>query len=117
MESLKSIGKILLVMYAMTAILLFLLALLVQRLGIESGGISVGICIVYVISCFVGGFFAGKVQKSKKFIWGILIGMMYVIIMLVITLVAKHGFHATVSDFITNLLLCLGSGMIGGMLS
>ena len=116
-RNVKSLGKILLMMYAVTAILLFLLALLVQQFGWESNVISIGISIVYVISCFIGGFFAGKVQGTKKFIWGILMGLSYIIIMLVITLVVKHGFHSTVSAFLTNLLLCLSSGMLGGMLS
>ena len=116
-ESLKSIGKILVVMYAATAVLLFLLALLVQRLNWEADMTSIGISIVYIISCFIGGFFAGKVQKSKKFIWGILMGLAYIVIMLVITLAVKHGFHSSMSAFVTNLLLCLGSGMLGGMLS
>ena len=116
-ENLKSIGKILLLMYVVTAMLLFLLAVLVQRFNWDNNVISIGISTVYVISCFIGGFFVGKVQQNKKFIWGILIGLAYVIIMLVITLVVKHGFHSTVSAFVTNLLLCLGSGMLGGMLS
>lgn len=116
-DNFKSLGKILLVMYGITAILLFLLAVLVQRLGWASSAISIGICIVYVISCFVGGFLAGKVQRSKKFIWGILMGLMYVVILLVITLFVKQGFSGAVSDFVTNLILCLGGGMIGGMLS
>ena len=116
-ESLKSIGKILLLMYAVTAILLFLLAILVQQFNWDNAAISIGISMVYVISCFIGGFFVGKVQQNKKFIWGILIGLAYLIIMLVITLVVKHGFHSSVSAFVTNLLLCLGAGMLGGMLS
>ena len=116
-ESLKSIGKILLLMYVVTAMLLFLLAVLVQRFNWDNNAISIGISTVYVISCFIGGFFVGKVQQNKKFIWGILIGLAYVIIMLVITLVVKHGFHSSVSAFVTNLLLCLGAGMLGGMLS
>ena len=116
-ENLKSIGKILLLMYVVTAMLLFLLAVLVQRFNWDNNVISIGISTVYVISCFIGGFFVGKVQQNKKFIWGILIGLAYVIIMLVITLVVKHGFHSSVSAFVTNLLLCLGSGMLGGMLS
>lgn len=116
-ENLKSIGKILLLMYVVTAMLLFLLAVLVQRFNWDNNAISIGISTVYVISCFIGGFFVGKVQQNKKFIWGILIGLAYVIIMLVITLVVKHGFHSSVSAFVTNLLLCLSSGMLGGMLS
>ena len=84
------IGKILLVMYAVTAMLLFLLAVLVQQFQWESGMISIAISVVYVVSCFVGGFFVGKVQRSKKFIWGILLSLAYIIIMLAITLIVKH---------------------------
>ncbi len=116
-ENLKSMGKILLVMYGVTAVLLFLLAVLVQKLGMEKGAISIGICAVYVISCFLGGFLAGKVQHTKKFIWGILLGLSYVMIMLAVTLAVKHGFHASASAFAVNLSLCLGGGMIGGMIS
>lgn len=113
----KAIGKILLVMYAITAVLLFLLAFFVQKLGWESGAISLGISVVYVISCFMGGFLAGKVQKTKKFVWGILMGLAYMIIMLAVSLAVKHGLHSNMSAFIMNLLLCLGSGMLGGMIS
>ena len=116
-DNVKSLGKILLVMYAVTALLLFLLAVLVQKLGWESGTISVGISVVYVLSCFLGGFLAGKVQKTKKFIWGILMGLMYVIVMLVITMIVKKGLGGGTADFALNLLLCLGGGMIGGMVS
>ena len=116
-ENVKSLGKILLVMYAVTALLLFLLAVLVQKLGWENSAISIGISVVYVISCFLGGFLAGKVQKTKKFIWGILMGLIYVLIMLVITMIVKRGLGGGTSDFAINLLLCLGGGMIGGMVS
>ena len=113
----KTIGKLLLAMYGITAGLLFLLAFLTQKMGWESGAISVGISVVYVIACFFGGFFVGKVQQSKKFIWGILMGFAYIIIMLAVSLMVKHGLHSTMSAFIINLLLCVGSGMLGGMIS
>ena len=116
-ENLKSFGKILLAMFVVTALLLFLLAFLVGQFQWENSMISIGNSIVYVVSCFVGGFFAGKVQRTKKFIWGILMGLMYLIVMLVITMIVKHGFHSTMSAFMLNLLLCLGGGMIGGMVS
>lgn len=116
-ENLKSLGKILIAMLAVTAILLFILAFLTQRFDLASGEISIGISAVYVLSCFVGGFFAGKVQRSRKFIWGIFMGLLYLLIMLVLTLAVKKGFSATVSELVVNLLLCLGGGMLGGMLS
>ena len=114
---LKSLGKILMMMFITTAILLFVLAFFVQKLSWQNGTISIGISSVYVLSCFLGGFLIGKVQRSKKFVWGILISLMYVIAMLVITMLVKGGFTAVMSEFIINLLLCVGSGMLGGMLS
>ena len=116
-EPLKSIGKILMVMYGITAILLLMLALLVSKFQWEEGPVSIGVGLVYVIACLIGGFLAGKVQKTKKFLWGILVGLMYMMVLLVITLIFKHGFYSTVSGFVGSLLLCLGSGMIGGMVS
>lgn len=116
-ENVKSFVKILLAMYAVTAVLLLLLALLVQKFSLEDGAVSVGISVVYVISTFLGGFLAGKVQKTKKFIWGILMGLFYVIVMLGATLAVKGGFHGEMSDFIGNLVLAAAGGMIGGMVS
>lgn len=113
----KSLGKILIAMFAATAVLLFVLAFLVRQFQFSESMISIGISVVYVVSCLIGGYFAGKVQGTKKFIWGMLIGMMYVIVMLFLTLITKKGFQADVSMFVRNLLLCLGGGMIGGMVS
>ena len=116
-EGMKSIGKILIVVYAVTAIMLFLLALLMKKFQWEQSVVTIGISISYIVSCFLGGFLMGKVQRTKKFIWGILMGLAYMIIMLMITMAVKHGLHSTMSEFIINLLLCLGSGMLGGMIS
>ena len=113
----KSIGKILIIVYAVTAILLFLLALFMKKFQWDQSVTSIGISISYIISCFIGGFLMGKVQRTKKFVWGILMGFAYIIIMLMITMVIKHGLHSSMSEFIINLLLCLGSGMLGGMIS
>ena len=116
-DSMKSIGKILLMMFAATAVLLFVLAFLVQKLGWQDSTISIGIRVVYILSCFLGGFLIGKVQRSKKFIWGILISLMYIIVMLILTMFIKQEFTAAASNFTISLLLCAGSGMLGGMLS
>ena len=63
----KSLGKIVLAMYVITALLLFLLAVVVKKMQFDTKGISIGITVVYVISCFLGGFLAGKMKRQKKF--------------------------------------------------
>ena len=64
--SFLSFGKILLAMYGVTALLLFLLALLVQKLKLEEGAVSIGISVVYVLSCFLGGFLLGKIRRKRN---------------------------------------------------
>lgn len=113
----KTIGKIILFMYGATAMLLFVLALLVQKIQMNESAISVGISIVYVLVCFFGGFLAGKVQKKQKFLWGLLLGILYFAIMFIISWIVKNGEYGTFSGIFLNLLLCLGGGMLGGMLS
>lgn len=113
----KMLGKILTAMYGVTAILLFLLSALVQRFRMDAGKISIGISAVYVISCFMGGFLAGKVTKQRKFLWGLLLGTTYLILMLCITLASKGTIAAKGSELAVSLLLCLGGGMAGGMIS
>ena len=113
----KSIGKIILTMYGVTAALLFLLAVLMQKLQLKQGAVLAGITITYVIACFLGGFLNGKIKRQKKFLWGLLMGLFYVLIMLVVSVIVKGQLGTTFSGFLTNLLICLGGGMLGGMLS
>jgi hypothetical protein len=54
-------------------------------------------------------FFANVAMYSQT--------LVYVVILLMLTLLTKHGFRASVSAFVVNLLLCLGGGMTGGMLA
>ena len=113
----KSLGKIVLTMYGITAALLFLLAVLMQNLQLKSGMVSAGITITYVIACFLGGFLNGKIRKQKKFLWGLLVGLLYVLIMLVISVIVKERPGMNLSGFLSTLFICIGSGMLGGMVS
>jgi putative membrane protein (TIGR04086 family) len=113
----KSFVKILLVMYVITALMLFLLAVLMQKLQFEAKGISVGITVVYVGSCFLGGFLAGKMKGKRKFLWGLFIGVCYILVMGIVTLIVKGGTVMTFTGVLVNFLICTGAGMIGGMIS
>lgn len=113
----KSLGKIVLTMYGITAVLLLLLAFLMQKLQLKAGAVSAGIMITYVIACFLGGFLNGKIKKQKKFLWGLFIGFLYILVMLVVSVIAKEQPEMPLADFLPNLLICLGSGMLGGMVS
>lgn len=116
-ENSRILGKLLVGMYLITAVLLFFFALLVQKLQMPDGAVRIGICVIYVISCFMGGLLAGKILRNRKFLWGLLLGLMYVIVMIGITLAVKNGMSVSASEAGADLLLCLGAGMLGGMIS
>ena len=103
--------------YFMTAVMLLILALLLYKMDLDESKIAAGILIVYIVSGFVGGFLAGKGIGSKKYLWGLAVGILYFIILMGISaasgnILLQEGVHV-----LTTVILCAGSGMMGGMLS
>lgn len=109
--------KILGVAYAVSAACLLLLAFGVYKFGLSEKLVAIGIVLIYILSCFVAGFLMGKLTQSKKFLWGLLMGGLYFVALLILSGVIDKGLSQVASDFGTTLLICMGSGMLGGMLS
>ena len=109
------IMKALLTAYLLTGILLFLIAGLLYRFQLDEGKIQIGIILTYILSCFVGGFLAGKMMKSRQFLWGASLGLLYFLIMTVVSLAVNREFQDGSSSYITTFLLCMGGGCLGGM--
>lgn len=63
------IAKALLASYLLTGGLLLLLAGLLYRFRLDEGKVQIGIILIYILSCFAGGFLAGKMMKNRKFLW------------------------------------------------
>ena len=72
---------------------------------------------IYILVTFLAGFLAGKREGARKFLWGLLMGCLYFIILTLVSLIVNHGMGELSSGFFTTLVLCAGSGMLGGMLS
>ena len=117
----KSIGmtilKSLLVSYIVTGFLLLLMALLLFKMNLSEGKVNIGILVIYILSSFLGGFIVGKSTKTRKFIWGIVLGAAYFIVLTVISLIMNKGLQNDMTHFVTTLIMCVGSGMLGGMIS
>lgn len=109
--------KCLLIAYLITTGLLLLLALMLYRFGLSETIVSICIIAIYIIVTFLAGFLAGKREGSRKFLWGLLMGGLYFAILIIISLIVNHGINAVSGNFLTILLLCCGSGMLGGMVS
>lgn len=112
-----SVLKILLFMYIVTGILLMILAGMLYKMQLSESVVSAGVVVIYVVSGFLGGFLAGKIMKSRRFLWGMVMGGCYFLILIIGSIAFQHGIGMDIGRFFTTLILCTASGMIGGMAS
>lgn len=109
--------KALLCSYIVTGILLLVLTLLLYKAGLSEENVNAGIILIYVISTFAGGFVMGKLSGRRRFLWGLLSGILYFILLLAISAGIYHSLTSDAGDLITTFALCAGGGMLGGMIS
>ena len=96
MKKMSAILKSLVVSYIITIAMLLVLTFLLFQFELDEGKVSVGIILVYLLSCFIGGFFAGKKCGSRKFLWGLAVGGIYFTLLLV----QKNGRHKSNKKFL-----------------
>lgn len=111
------IAKALLFSYIVTSVILFLLSFILFKAQIPSGVVSVGVILAYILSTFVGGFFIGKKVEAKKFLWGIAVGAIYFMIIIIISIIMNKAAFGSAGSIVTVLGMCLLGGMLGGMIS
>lgn len=109
--------KSILASYIVTAVLLMALALLLYKFELEEQTVSAGIVAIYVLSTLIGGLIIGKIARTRRFVWGISLGMSYFLLLLLITLGIYRGINTGITNLVTTGILCMGGGMTGGMLS
>ena len=113
----KAILRSLLLAYGVTGLFLLILAFLLFQFEFGGGTAAVGIIIIYVVSCLVGGFMAGKIIRKDRYIWGIVTGLSYYVLLLLVSFLALGKWDMTFAHALTTFFMCLGGGAIGGMLS
>ncbi len=109
--------KALLCAYVLTGILLLLLTGLLYKWNLDEGKVTAGIIVIYVVSTFIGGFVIGKMSGERKFLWGLAVGVLYFVLLLLVSFGLYHSLQGGTSDLVTTFLMCAGGGMLGGMLS
>lgn len=109
--------KTLLFSYILTGVLLALLAFLLYKMGLGEKTVAIAIIFIYVAATFFGGFVAGKKLKNRKFLWGLLMGAAYFLVLAAVSLSAGETGLQLGNSFLTTLVLCTAGGMLGGMLS
>ena len=109
--------KSLILSFLVTLILMLFIALAVWKLDFNNNVLKGLVIGLYVISTAAGGFYIGKMQQEKKFLWGLINGCLYFAMLFVLT-VLIDGFTGNLGmHFVTTWVICGMSGTLGGMLA
>lgn len=109
--------KAVLLSYVVTLFLLLTISFLMLKTGMSAGGASIAIIAVYVIASFVGGYYLGKHVEEKRYVWGLVVALVYFMFYILISLLVKGDTPTVFMDYINTLLIISLGGMLGGMLS
>ena len=69
--------KALMLSYFLTMLMLLGLSFGLYKFDLSEKTVRIGILAVYIISTFAGGFAMGKMGKTRKFLRGFMLGMLY----------------------------------------
>ena len=109
--------KSLLASYIVTGILLLVLTFFMYKFELNEKIVSAAIVGIYVVSTLIGGMIIGKLTKSKRYLWGMVLGIIYFVLLLLITLGVYITLNGDSVSIVTSLILCAGGGMTGGRIS
>ena len=111
-----SLMKALIISYVISAALLLVLAGLLFKLDIEASQVQIGLVVMYIASCLIGGLYIGRKVKKREFLWGLIVGLLYYAIHIATVIAMEGAQPERVVPGTALALLCMGSGMLGGML-
>ena len=109
--------KTLLISYIITVLLMFLLAFILYKLRLDSAQASMGVTVIYLLSCGIGGFVTGKQMKSRRLLWGLLSGALYFAVLLLLSLAVGGGLQGDIKSVLSVLAPCLIGSAAGAFIS
>lgn len=104
------------VAYVITGIGILFFAWGLFRWDFSASTVEIGIIVLYVLSCLLGGMVVGKKVGSRKFFWGLMLGVCYFLVLVVLSITGERGIVSGVKEIILPGFICLFSGMLGGIL-
>ena len=109
--------KALFISYVITGLLLLILALIMYKAEPPNMFVSAGVVFAYIFSAFMGGMVVGKKTQEKRFLWGIITGMLYFSIIFAVSILMNKDILSQIGSTIVVFITCGFGGMLGGMLS
>lgn len=102
-------------MFLASLVLLFLLSLFIWKSDGGMGILSGGVITVYILVNLVGGFLIGKSMGKHKFFWGMIIGAVYFVILLLVGICLVDTKLTGNTQLWNGAMLCIVAGTAGGM--
>lgn len=101
--------------YILTLATLLIYNLFLTFTSVSGNTIAMASSAITTASAAFGGFYASKHIKENGLIYGLLVGLMYIVCLMVIVFLAKENFAVEI-DMLYKVLLVSLSGGIGGVL-
>ncbi len=101
--------------YIISAVFLVILAFLMFKWDVSENVIRGGIIFTYVFSCFISGMMVSRQHEGKRYLWGIIMGAVYYVILFVTSMICNRGAFSEIPGILPALFLCVSGGMFGGM--
>lgn len=116
-KKLSLLLKSLIASYIVTGIILAVLSFILYKTELSGTAVSIGIAAAYLFSTFIGGIIVGKVVEEKRFIWGLILGIIYFTVIILVSIIFNKGISDQMGSLIMVFAMCSLGGMLGGMVS
>lgn len=119
MEALKPkiLLRSLLFSYLLSAILLLAISFALYKFRLKESQIQAAVTLIYILSCAFGGLITGKSIRRQRFLCGLFSGLAYFLVMLAVSFLLGKGIHTEPPQLLSIVGMCVGGGILGGILS
>lgn len=101
--------------YSITVIIFILYATLLTYTNISDSNMDIVVILTTILSVVIAGYDSTRQSESKGLLWGIIAGLLYAVILIIISGLIDGNFAITAETIIT-ILVSIASGGIGGVL-
>lgn len=98
-------------------VILLILAFVMLKLQPDTEKLELGIMLVYGLSCFCGGWYSGRKMGRRKYLWGLIVGVLYFVLLFAVSGMSDKEVRPELVHSLTALVLCGAGGMLGGMVA
>lgn len=113
----KVLLRSLLLSYILTGILLLAVSFALYQFRLKESQVIVAVNAIYIITCLIGGFVAGKGIRQRRFFWGLTLGLIYFALLFIVSYLMNRGLNSNMNQLLITMGICAASGTVGGMMS